>query len=231
MEGIVAISDPIGERRLITLMYQKRPSNPLRLLMKVIVYPMVIRLQIYTPLMSAPRSLPYGDPLSLPLPFRSFLNPRISPSIPGGLGTGHSLRSLLPLVWSSIIASSSVPTPSSCFIVVLPSVLNSSWGTHLRRLLPLFVPSSFISPSAYAILGAGQGRICGSPTTKKLARRVVANREEVYRDLGCKWGGMMNWIPQIGPARSILSKLAKLPIEFRATYLCLPACGERQHEV
>lgn len=48
-----------------------------------------------------------------------------------------------------------------------------------------------MSSSAYATLGAGQGKACGSATTKKLAKSVVANREDVSRLRGWRCGGMM----------------------------------------
>lgn len=40
------------------------------------------------------------------------------------------------------------------------------------------------SPSANFVRGTGQGKTCGSATTKKLATTVVAKSEEVMRDLG-----------------------------------------------
>lgn len=46
-----------------------------------------------------------------------------------------------------------------------------------------------MDPSARAPLGAGQGRMCGKTTTKKLAKTVVANSDEVMRDRGCRCGG------------------------------------------
>ena len=50
--------------------------------------------------------------------------------------------------------------------------------------------STTTSPSAYFVLGTGQGKTCGKATTKKLASTVVAKSDEVMRDLGCRCGGM-----------------------------------------
>jgi len=113
------------------------------------------------------------------------LNPRISPTIPPGFGIGHS-----PLFdfdnWSRrVLALLSSINGSSFNISASPS-----FSTTFARLLLLRVPSG-ISPSAYATLGAGHGRICGKATTKKLAKSVVANIEEVARLRGCKCGGML----------------------------------------
>lgn len=38
--------------------------------------------------------------------------------------------------------------------------------------------------------GAGQGKTCGIPTTRKEARSVAENKETVERDRGCRWEGM-----------------------------------------
>jgi hypothetical protein len=122
---------------------------------------------------------------------RSFLNPKSSPTFPVGFGMGHSLRDFLPLVCSPITSSPSREAVSSRSTALELSLAGSS-VLGFRRLLRLIVPSTGISPSAYAILGAGQGNICGIPTTKKLAKRVVTNRDEVSRDRGCRCGGMMN---------------------------------------
>lgn len=40
--------------------------------------------------------------------------------------------------------------------------------------------------------GAGHGKTCGNPTTTRDARRVVAKREVVDRDRGCRCGGMID---------------------------------------
>lgn len=61
---------------------------------------------------------------------------------------------------------------------------------RLHRLRRPF-SSTTISPSAYFVLGTGHGRMCGIATTKKLAITVVANSDEVMRDLGCRCGGIV----------------------------------------
>lgn len=58
--------------------------------------------------------------------------------------------------------------------------------SFLLHLLRRPFSSTTISPSAYFVLGTGQGSRCGMATTKKLATSVVANNEEVIRDLGCR---------------------------------------------
>jgi hypothetical protein len=62
--------------------------------------------------------------------------------------------------------------------------LRQTAGLRLR-FLGIGVPSS-----AYSTRGAGQGRACGRATTKKDAKRVVAKREEVRRERGCRCGGI-----------------------------------------
>jgi len=47
-------------------------------------------------------------------------------------------------------------------------------------------PSPVVPASAKSVRGAGQGRICGIPTTRKDARSVVVKREVVHRDRGCR---------------------------------------------
>jgi hypothetical protein len=115
------------------------------------------------------------------------LNPKISPTIPPGFGIGHS--PLFSFAVRSRDVSSSLPssTNESFFD---NSVRWSSFCPHLGRFRLLGVRSG-ISPSAYAILGAGHGKMCGKATTKKLAKRVVANNEEVTRLRGCRCGGMV----------------------------------------
>jgi hypothetical protein len=136
-------------------------------------------------------------------PLFPVLNPSICPTIPPGFGTGHSLRDLLLAESSFITSSVSLETSSTCFAGTLPSGVVSVVSTTFRRLLRFCVPSGFISPSAYATRGAGQGSACGRPTTKKLARRVVAKREDVHRERGCRWGGMMCLEPtKLNPANN-----------------------------
>ena len=75
-------------------------------------------------------------------------------------------------------------------ITASPSSVSTTFLLLRRRGVP-----SGISPSARTNLGAGHGRACGKATTKKLANRVVANREDVNRLRGCKWGGMFGGTP------------------------------------
>lgn len=110
-------------------------------------------------------------------------NPSHSPSMPPGRGTGHSrfdddflLAALISSPWpgrNSTMRSSVMASPSG----------------FLRRRRRAF--GSGISPSAYTRRGAGHGSRWGSATTRKLARTVVANSDEVIRDLGWRWGGAM----------------------------------------
>jgi hypothetical protein len=122
-------------------------------------------------------------------PLLEFLNPNISPTIPPGFGIGHSPLFDLAMGTSSSLLSSPNCCPS--FDISVPS----SFSTHFGRLVLLLVlvlvrvPSA-ISSSAYAILGAGHGKICGRATTKKLAKSVVANKEDVTRLRGWRCGGM-----------------------------------------
>lgn len=113
-----------------------------------------------------------------------FPNPSILPMMPIGFGTGHSLAFLInSFFWSSSLTLSSSD--------VLSSWPSSSFRRRLR-LRPR--PSSemeICSPSAKAILGAGQGMIWGIPTTRKETRSVVPNREVVVRERGCRWGGIL----------------------------------------
>lgn len=131
-----------------------------------------------------------------PLP----LNPSHSPNIPPGFGTGHSLfDAALALALAFV-----VPSLSPGVNCTIPSSAASS-PSNLRLLFLLAGPAAAaiscgISPSAYALLGAGQGNICGRATTKKLATTVVANSDEVIRDLGCRWGGGIVW--SIGGGRA-----------------------------
>lgn len=150
------------------------------------------------------------------------LKPRSSPTFPPGFGTGHSRLLLFPS-WS---------TRSSW--VMLLNCTTPPWTSwlccctlRLRLLLPF--SSSTISPSAYVILGAGHGSTCGRATTKKLASMVVANKDEVIRDLGWRCGGMM--------ARVVESRVLCKPISLiqkvenhqlclhRTTSVVVMACG------
>jgi len=109
----------------------------------------------------------------------SFVKPISSPMTPFGFGTGHSR-----LVLSACGFSAASLMSSNC---TMPSLLSAFCGRLLRRRFPVV---SSTSPSANLTLGAGQGRIWGTETTKKLTKSVVAKREEVVRDLGCRCGGM-----------------------------------------
>lgn len=102
---------------------------------------------------------------------------------------------------------------------------------RLRLLLPF--SSSTISPSAYVILGAGHGSTCGRPTTKKLASMVVANKDEVIRDLGWRCGGMMarrGWWGAGNSARQSISLIEQTAGNHqlhlhKATRIVVMACG------
>jgi hypothetical protein len=127
----------------------------------------------------------------LPLPSSPVLgglNPKISPTKPPGFGTGHSLFGIGPR--DNTTALSSLPSPNS-WLPFVDSLCSPSFATHfLRRRFLCGVPSG-ISPSAYANRGAGQGNTCGRATTKKLAKSVVAKREDVSRLRGWRCGGIM----------------------------------------
>jgi hypothetical protein len=142
----------------------------------------MIVVQIYNSLLSPC----YGG---LEDPFPSLLeglNPNISPTNPPGFGTGHSLFVILNWLFSI-----TPPSQSSTLSSVTDLSFNGLSPSHLRRLRFLGeVPSP---ASAYATLGAGHGRTCGNATTKKLAKRVVANKEEVSRLRGWRCGGMMRF--------------------------------------
>ena len=109
----------------------------------------------------------------------SLLKPRTFPMIPGGFGTGHSCAFFLIKAFSSFEICSGI-----CFL--LSALLSSSIeACDVRRLLRR-LPSSMTSKSESAnwTRGAGQGKICGIPTTKKETSRVVPKREVVRRDRG-----------------------------------------------
>ena len=119
----------------------------------------------------------------------SLLKPRSLPMIPGGFGTGHSCAFFLMKAFSSSGICSGI-----CFLLSTP-VPSSTEACDVRRLL-LRLPSSMTSKSESAnwTRGAGHGRICGMPTTKKDTRRVVPKREVVRRDRGWRWGVMVERI-------------------------------------
>ena len=89
-------------------------------------------------------------------------NPSNCPTSPVGFGTGHSL----PCLGES----------------------NSPCSVLLRR--TFLFPSSSSSPSAYMARGAGHGRMCGIPTTRKDTSNVVPKSEVVRRERGCRWEGI-----------------------------------------
>ena len=128
--------------------------------------------------------VPPDPSVLLPMP----VNASILPTVPPGFGIGHSFFTLVPT-----ISSRSSPPPTATAVAHgCPSLTNPSVaisGAHL--FLRLLFPSGHTSPSVYATRGAGHGRICGNVTTAKLAKRVVTNIEEVIRDRGCKWGGIV----------------------------------------
>ena len=116
------------------------------------------------------------------------LNPSSSPTRPPGFGTGHSLFGLEPCI-RAISVASSPSILSSTARVLLPCA--PSFSTYFRRRRLFCGCPSGLSPSANATLGAGHGRTCGKPTTAKLKKSVVANKEDVSRLRGWRCGGMM----------------------------------------
>ena len=152
---------------------------------------------IYTPYFTYIR---YGDGRVPPAP--SVLPPMpvnasILPTVPPGFGIGHSLFSLVP----TISSRSSPPPIAAIGVHAFPSLTKPSVATSgVHLFLRLLFPSGHISPSVYATRGAGHGRICGNVTTAKLARRVVTNIEEVIRERGCRWGGIVG-VPATAEAR------------------------------
>ena len=122
----------------------------------------------------------------------SLSKPRSFPIIPGGLGTGHSCAFFL------IRASSSSEMCSGiCFLLSALELSSVEVSVVRRRLLRL--PSSMTSKSESAKLtwGAGHGRMCGMPTTKKETRSVVPKREVVRRDRGWRWGVMAERVEKV----------------------------------
>ena len=122
----------------------------------------------------------------------SLLKPKTLPMIPGGFGTGHSWAFFLMKTFSSSDICSGV-----CFLLSAP-VPSSTEACDVRRLL-LRLPSSMTSKSESAnwTRGAGHGRICGMPTTKKDTTRVVPKREVVRRDRGWRCGVMVVRIEKV----------------------------------
>lgn len=124
----------------------------------------------------------------------SLLNPMSSPITPPGLGTGHSL---FPL--GAVLVIADVSATLALLLLPLTSLTPSNWAIPSftsvvccddRRRAHRGLPSGEAA-SAYATRGAGQGRMCGRPTTRKLATTVVAKSEEVMRERGCRWGGIV----------------------------------------
>lgn len=113
----------------------------------------------------------------------SLWNPNHSPRMPPGFGTGHGLLSCTS--FPGPLTSSSGAVWPKCAIPSRTSGV--SFLFHLR-LLPF--SSITTSPSAKRAGGTGQGRTCGRPTTKKLAKTVTAKRVEVVRERGWRCGGM-----------------------------------------
>lgn len=102
---------------------------------------------------------------SLGLSFSVCSKPIICPTSPPGFGTGHS-RFGLPLASS----------PPSCV-----SLLDSPSVSSLFFLRRLIFPSGVSMLSANCRLSTGQGRICGSPTTRKETTSVVVKSVLVVR--------------------------------------------------
>jgi len=128
-----------------------------------------------------------SPPPSFPFPP---LNPNNPPIQPGGLGTGHSLLANLAFVStgdSPSLASprcrstTTTPSPSICFrLRRRRGGLDGSEGAKESE-----------SESARRTRGAGQGRMCGMVIMTKDMRRVVQKREEVNRERGWRWGGIL----------------------------------------
>ena len=110
-----------------------------------------------------------------------------SPIRPRGLGTGHS--------WPLLARTSlSMTVSSACrwgSLDVESSNCNLSGPCRLRLLRR---PSSITWTSANSVRGAGQGSKWGMPTTRNETRRVAPKREVVYRDLGCRWEGIVRMV-------------------------------------
>ena len=117
----------------------------------------------------------------------SGLNPMTCPINPAGFGTGHSLA-----FTSGAPSSGPPPPPTACSPLVM---------TFLRLLLTGLPFSSTMKPSfepsASCRVGAGHGRRCGRPTTRKETASVAPNSVVVKPERGCSAGGMMReWRPR-----------------------------------
>ncbi len=126
-------------------------------------------------LFASPSTTTSGLTISFP-PFRSpLVNPSISPTIPPGFGTGHSC----PCFSIRFLSSANLTK------VLSPSSSSLRWFSS-PRLVPLrrLSRSSVVSTSASTIRGAGQGMMCGMPTTMNETRRVAPKREVVRRERG-----------------------------------------------
>ena len=119
------------------------------------------------------------------------LNPKSSPIMPPGFGTGHSRRFLANFSASAsnrrnVDTSSSSVVDGGCG----SSELSASLVHRCRRRLNLCCAAiwllSVMSESARARRGAGHGNKCGRPTTTNEAKRVAANRDAVERERGCR---------------------------------------------
>lgn len=142
---------------------------------------------------------PSDDPLawccSLP---RALRNPSSSPRTPFGFGTGHSWPicdsfSASSSIWKNVDTSSSPAPEGAAWPGRGASVSDSMSFRRRRRIRGTCCPSAviIISESARVRRGAGQGKMCGMPTTSSEASRVPANKPVVDRDRGCRCGGIV----------------------------------------
>lgn len=102
------------------------------------------------------------------------------PTMPPGLGTGHSRLFLCSdtYAWSS--NSSVIPLSES----------ESSVACRLLLRLLIGCPSgpSMVSANCFGL--TGHGRMCGAPTTRKQIARVEVKRTPVWRERGWRAGGI-----------------------------------------
>ena len=118
-------------------------------------------------------------------PLSSLLRPKTLPTMPRGLGTGHSCAFFLIKAFSSSEMCRGIRiSPSG------PELSSIGASVVRGRLLRLPFSMTSIFESASLTWGAGHGMRCGMPTTRKETRRVVPKREVVRRDRGWRWGVM-----------------------------------------
>lgn len=133
-----------------------------------------------------------------PSSLRPFTQPRpnIDPRTAPGLGRGHS-RSLFGSMTSASLTLSVEPFVAGGFPShVFPSASVALSPLQLSSILLLLRfrtlrPSGRTSVSASTVRGAGQGRRCGMPTTRKDMARVVPKSEVVHVERGWRCGGIV----------------------------------------